>query len=72
MITALTFGTPHDLGMDIQSVWADATSPARDNCYGGTDNTPTAEGDYAMRMNYVLGNLSAGQSKTVKLGYGRM
>jgi len=28
--------------------------------------------DLAMRMIYALGNLSPGQSKTVKLEYGRM
>jgi hypothetical protein len=72
MIKALTFGTPHSTRMDIRSFWTDPTSPTRDDCYGASENTPTGEGDWAMRMIYILGNLSAGQSKTVKLVYGRM
>ena len=69
MLTALTFGTSHAGRMDVQSFWVES---GRRNCYGTSDNTPTAEGDYAMRMIYLLGNLSAGQSKTVKFSYGRM
>jgi hypothetical protein len=72
MLTALTFGTPHSVRMDIRSFWVDPSHPGRANCFGGSDNTPTAEGDFAMRMIYHLGNLSAGQSKTVKFGFRRM
>jgi hypothetical protein len=72
MLTALSFGTSHTARMDVQSFWADPDNPNRDQCYGTSDNTPTVEGDYAMRMIYLLGNLSAGQSKTVKFEYRRM
>lgn len=72
MLTALSFGTSHAPRMDIRSFWGAPTNPTRDDCFGTSDNTPTAEGDYAMRMIYLLGNLSAGQSKTVKLEYRRM
>jgi len=73
MLTALTFGTLHDTSVEPHSYWAGATSdPTRDNCYGVSPNTPLAPDDYALRMIYHLGNMSAGQSKTVKIGYGRM
>jgi hypothetical protein len=74
MLTALTFGTPHSVSMDIQSVWtgADSSFLGRANCFGGSEHTPTPEGDWAMRMIYHLGNMSAGQSKTVKFGFQRM
>ena len=72
MIKTLTLGVPHGTRVDIQSFWADPTSPTRDDCFGTSENTPTAEGDWAMRMIYDLGNLGAGKSKTVKLSYQRM
>ena len=72
MLTALTFGTPHSVRMDTRSTWVSTSFPGRANCFGSSDNTPTAEGDFAMRMIYHLGNLSAGQAKTVKFGFRRM
>lgn len=72
MITALSFGIPHDTKIDIQSFWSDPTNPTRDDCFGASEHTPTEEGDWAMRMIYLLDDLSAGQSKTVKLSYERM
>lgn len=72
MITALSFGIPHSQSIDIQSFWSDPTNPTRDDCFGASENTPTGEGDWAMRMIYLLGDLGAGQSKTVKLSYERM
>jgi hypothetical protein len=40
--------------------------------FAGGQNTPTAEGNYAMRLVYSISNLSPGQSKMVKLVYSRM
>ena len=72
MLTALTFSTSYGAEVVSRASWAGTTNPARDNCSGVAEGTPTGEGDYAIRMNYALGNLSAGQSKTVKFVYGRM
>lgn len=72
MIKTLTLGVPHGTRVDIRTFWSDPVSPTRDDCFGTSENTPTAEGDWAMRMIYLLGNLGAGKSKTVKLSYQRM
>jgi hypothetical protein len=72
MITALNFGIPHSPTIERVYFWDSLTEPTRDNCFGAPQNTPTPVDDFAMRMNYHLGILSAGQSKTVKLLYGRM
>jgi len=70
MLKALTFGTPHSPRIEAQSDWA--TTGTRQRCSPFPATTPTARGDFAMRVAYNLGFLSPGQSKTVKLEYGRM
>ena len=63
-------------GADIDSVdhWLpQGTGGARAlHCDDFTDTMPTGSGDWAMRVIYKIGNISAGQSKTVKYEYGRM
>ena len=70
MLKALTFGTPHSPRIEAQSDWA--TTGTRQRCSPFPATTPTVRGDFAMRVAYNLGFLSPGQSKTVKLEYGRM
>jgi hypothetical protein len=76
MLTALTFGTSHSTGIETQSTWVgDGTtnSGTRQACGADRVNTPTtAASDFTMKVLYLFGNLSAGQSKTVKFEYGRM
>jgi hypothetical protein len=76
MLTALTFGTSHSTGIETQSTWVgDGTtnSGTRQACGADGVNTPTnGAGDFSMKVFYGFGNLSAGQSKTVKFEYGRM
>jgi hypothetical protein len=69
MLTALTFRTSHQVNIESTQSWLDIT---RTKCAVAAQTTPTAPGNFAMKANYVLGNLSAGQSKTVKYEYRRM
>jgi hypothetical protein len=69
MLTALTFATNHGGDIVTSSEWFDH---ARLQCGASPTPTPTATGDFGMRLAYSLGSLSAGQSKTVKFEYGRM
>ena len=63
-------GGEHGALIEQSSVWAATT---REECIPAASlATPTVAQDLAMRMIYALGNLSPGQSKTVKLEYGRM
>jgi len=71
MLKALTFGTSHSASIETRSDWA--TIGTRQSCTPFFTATPTARGDFAMRVVYNLpGTLSPGQSKTVKFEYGRM
>ena len=75
MLTALTPGTPHITEVVSHSSWIGTGPPDvpdRERCLGGSDLTPTATADLAMRMYYDLGDFNGGQSKTVKFEYGRM
>ena len=70
MLTALTFGTSHQEYIEQANSWISNT---RTRCNPGlTETTPTGVADHTMRMVYALGNLGAGQSKSVKFEYGRM
>jgi hypothetical protein len=68
-LTALTFATTHGADIDSAVEWANNRGQRCDDL---TQLTPVAAGDWAMRVIYKLGNLTAGQSKTVKYEYGRM
>jgi hypothetical protein len=69
MLTGLTSGAEHAALIEHSDEWAGVT---REVCFPGTGlPTPTSAQDLAMRVIYAL-SLSPGQSKTVKLEYGRM
>lgn len=72
-LTALTFATKHLAFIQSASLFNDPNIGAT-TCSPATDTgTPTtAAGDWAMKVNYVLGNLSAGASESVKYEYSRM
>jgi hypothetical protein len=77
MLTALTFGTSHSTGIETASTWVGDGTPTnpgtRQACGADRVNTPTTEAsDLTMKVFYGFGDLSAGQSKTVKFEYGRM
>jgi hypothetical protein len=77
-LTALTFGTNNATRIETQSDWmlgrsSPALSATRSRCNDLFTQTPTPEpGDFTMRIFYLLDTLGAGQSKSVKFGYGRM
>jgi hypothetical protein len=62
-------GAEHAALIEQSSAWAGGT---REVCVPAGLATPTSAQDLAMRVVYNLGSLSPGQSKTVKLEYGRM
>jgi len=68
MLTALTFQTSHTPYIESLNGW----NPT--GCFfSGRVQTPVVtRQDLAMRMNYNLGNIAAGASKTVKYEYSRM
>jgi hypothetical protein len=68
MLTSLTFGTSHTPYIENRSGW----NPT--GCFpSGQVQTPViTRQDLAMRVNYNLGDIAAGRSKTVKFEYGRM
>jgi len=68
MLTALSFGTTHFTRIETKTAW----NNTRDECLANEVQTPTAVQDLTMRVFYFVGNLSAGQSKSVKFEYGRM
>ena len=72
-LTALTFKTPHTTAIEPFTSWAGATG-TRLGCTPVAQTTPvtTTTEDLTMRVVYNLGNMAAGQSKTVKFKYGRM
>ena len=77
MLTALSFGTSHLTGIETASTWVgDGTQThpgARQGCGAERVNTPTTtDSDLTMKVFYLFGNMSAGQSRTVKFEYGRM
>jgi hypothetical protein len=76
MLTALSFRTSHLTAIETASTWLGDGTPnsgTRQACGADMVNTPTtAASDLTMKAFYLLGNLSAGQSKTVKFEYGRM
>jgi hypothetical protein len=68
-LTALTFGTTHGPRVETANAW----TTTRAECPTNEVGTPTPSvQDLTMRVFYFLGNLSAGQSKTVKYKYSRM
>jgi hypothetical protein len=69
MLTALTFGTDHGAHIESNSAWVGGS---RERCLTVGQTTPTSVQDLTMRAVYGLGDLSAGQSKTVKFEYRRM
>ena len=77
MLTALSFGTSHLTGIETASTWVgDGTQThpgSRQGCGADRVNTPTTTAsDLTMKVFYLFGNMSAGQSRTVKFEYGRM
>ena len=69
MLTALTLGISRDPHIETRSAWNDT----RDGCLANEVLTPTTSAqDLTMRVFSIVGNLSAGQSKSVKFEYGRM
>lgn len=71
-LSALTFGTPHFPTVMPQGSWANVDTGDRRGCTSTAVSTPSSVQDLAMRINYNIGNLNAGQSKSVKYEYGRM
>jgi hypothetical protein len=73
-MTALSFGTPHLLDVETRFDWAEEGAlSTRRACHGISVETPAPDsGNYAMRVVYGLGTISAGASKTVKFSIGRM
>jgi hypothetical protein len=77
MLSALTFGTSHLTGIETASTWVgdgtQTTPGTRQSCGADMVNTPTSTAsDLTMKVLYLFGNMSAGQSKSVKFEYGRM
>ena len=72
LLSALTLGTPHFTLIEPRSNWGSANTGTRLVCEAVSQTTPTAPADLTMRIVYDLGNLSAGQSKTVKVEYERV
>jgi len=74
-LTALTFGTAHESVVEYQSNWTPFGSPhTATGCSFSGIITPTAPGNtgnWVGRIQYYLGTLNAGQSKTVKAVYRR-
>ena len=72
-LTALTFNTAHTTAIEPGTSWGGATGTFR-GCTPAAQSTPvtTTTDDLTMRVVYNLGNMAAGQSKTVKFKYGRM
>ena len=73
MLTALTWGIPHNTFIEQSSAWAVAGG-TREECLTASGlPTPTSVQDLAMRVIYLFpGLLSSGQSRTLKFQYGRM
>jgi len=73
MLTALTWGIPHNTFIEQSSAWAVAGG-TREECLTASGlPTPTSVQDLAMRVIYLFpGLLSSGQSRTLKFEYGRM
>src|SRR5215208_766719 len=68
-LTALTLGIAHDPWVEHYNNWIDSTTGTRNGCVPNpVAQTPTRS-DFTMRAVYHLGNMSAGQSKTVKYEY---
>src|SRR5215217_5881951 len=66
MLKALTFGTTHSTSIETASNWS-PDNGTRVRCNPFFTNTPTARGDFAMRVVYRLSSFfEPGQSKTVK------
>jgi hypothetical protein len=75
-LTALTLATLHGPDIASSANWAGGFGGdpryQSNRCDDFTELTPVGSGNWAMRLVYKLGNMSAGQSKTVKYEYGRM
>jgi hypothetical protein len=78
MLTALTFGTAHDVFVEEVDEWNPSIFPsvgARTGRGCSPQNppppTPTNAGDFVGRVAYELGTISANRSKTVKVVYRR-
>jgi hypothetical protein len=71
-LTALTFNTAHTTAIESYSSWG-GISGTQTGCTPVAQTTPVTTPDgLTMRAVYNLGNMAAGQSKTVKFEYGRM
>jgi len=75
-LTALTFGTSHEAQVEEFNDWNPAsTIHTATGCVAFGESTPTelsSTSDFVGRVTYFLGNLSANQSKIVKVVYRRM
>ena len=75
-LTALTFGTTHEVAVESFKEWdpnGDLAFSFRTStgCDRITETSPTAPGDFVGRVTYFLGTLNTNQSKTVKVVYRR-
>ncbi len=72
-LTGLTFSQFPGETIETLASWQSSTTGTRRDCLAPTSLPTTAlGGDLVMRTTYELGDFNAGQSKTVKFGYGRM
>ncbi len=72
MVSSFGVGASDGARIQERSNFVGGPVPSRTNCDGFWRLTPQLAGDYIIRVAFNLGNLSAGQSKTVKVIYGRV
>ena len=71
-MTTLSFGTLHFTDVEDRFDWIGPPG-TRERCEAVSTETPSPDGrNYVMRVVYGLSNISAGKSKTVKFGIGRL
>ncbi len=71
MLTALTFSTYHFAVMERYANWDPTAGGSASSCAPNTIGDFTVPGNFVGRVGYVLGDLAAGQSKTVSVLYSR-
>jgi hypothetical protein len=70
MLTALTFNISHSAGVEAFPNWDPFSGGGAQLCHSG-GATPSSPGNFVGRVNYSLGTIAAGGSKTVKVLYRR-
>jgi hypothetical protein len=68
MLTTFARSSPHQTFIESETTW----NSTRTGCLASSLTTPTGIQDLATRVVVDLGNLNAGQSKTINFQYGRM